>query len=139
MIGRKKTGGRLKGSKNKTTLEREAAAAVDAARGQQRELAKDVLERLMKVAEGATSLNKPTTQAELARGVAANPDGDWERFGAWFDRTAYCAKELAKYQSPQIKAVDAPAPPPDPGQLERDGRRVFHLRVFEGGRPLEEP
>lgn len=133
-----KTGGKIKGSKNKTTIERElkAAGVIDAARKEGRELATSVLERLMKIAEGATGVNRPVTDKEIAEGKARNPDGDWGRFGEWFDRTAYCAKELAKYQSPQIRAVDAPAPPPDPQDVDRQSRKRFGLRVFEGGRPV---
>lgn len=132
-------GGRQKGTPNKATRERQinAAAEIDRARREGRELAKDVLERFMKLAEGACAVNRPTAAEDIAKGKAENPDGDWGRFGEWFDRTVYCAKELAKYQSPQIKGVDAPAPPPDPKTLEQGSKRKFGLRVFEGGRALE--
>ncbi|MHB8272699.1 hypothetical protein [Bradyrhizobium sp.] len=100
-------GGRPKGAKNKATIEREvnAAQVIDRARKEGRDLAVTVLERLMNVAEGACGLNRPVPAKDLAAGAKENPDGDWGRFGEWFDRTAYCAKELAKYQSPQLKAI----------------------------------
>jgi hypothetical protein len=131
-------GGRPKGLKNRATIEREinAAQVIDRARKEGRDLAVTVLERLMNVAEGACGLNRPTTARDIAAGAKSNQDGDWNRFGEWFDRTAYCAKELAKFQSPQIKAMDAPTPPPDPADVDQKSRKRFGLRVFEGGRPL---
>ena len=134
----KKTGGRKKNTPNKATLERQinAAQVIDRARKEGRDLAVTVLERLMNVAEGATGLTRPTAKAEIAAGRAANPEGNWDLFGQWFDRTAYCAKELAKFQSPQIKAMEAPTPPPDPADVEQKSRKRFGLRVFEGGKPL---
>ena len=129
-------GGRPKGSKGKATMERElnAAQVIDRARKEGRDLAVTVLERLMNIADDVTGLNRPT-QA----GDKENPDGDWDRFGAWFDRAAFCARALAKYQSPQIKAMDAPSAPPDALDLERDGAIVFRLRIFEDGKPLPAP
>jgi hypothetical protein len=131
-------GGRPKGQKNRATIEREinAAQVIDRSRKEGRDLAVTVLERLMNVAEGAAGLNRPTAARDLATGAKANPDGDWNRFGEWFDRTAYCAKELAKFQSPQIKAMEAPTPPPDPDAVDQKSRKRFGLRVFEGGKPL---
>jgi hypothetical protein len=135
--------GRPKGAKNKATIERElnVAAVIDRARKEGRELAVDVLERAMKTAEGATAMTKPVTEREkfeaAAKGIALqdNRDGSWELFGQWFDRWTYCADKLSKFQSPVIKAVEAPAPPPDPKQIEAGSRRKFGLRVFEGGKP----
>jgi hypothetical protein len=85
------------------------------------------------MALGATRLNRPTSKGALdADGKAQkdNPNGDWDRFGAWFDRTAFCAKELAKFQSPQIKAVDIPTAPPEIG-LKQD--EDFTINVFDSG------
>ena len=148
-------GGRKAGTKNRATIERqlEAAQAAIAKVKHGRELAKDVLERLLHdldrfktIAEGAAGLHKPPSAAELK--VAAEKGltiakGDWGLFGEWFDRAvgtardaATVAKDLAKYQSPQIRPVDAPAPPPDPKELEAGSKRRFGLRVFEGGKPL---
>jgi hypothetical protein len=135
-------GGREKGVKNKLTIQREQEAAqrVAAARGPKaKEAALSVLERLMQVAEGATALHRPPGPKEVEAAAASGqslPKGDWGLFGDWWDRAAYAAKELAKYQAPQIKSVDAPAPPPDPDEVDRGSRRRFGLRVFEGGRPL---
>jgi len=134
--------GRRHGGKNRATIERELKAVAETGNLQGRELAKDVLDRMMKLAEGAAGFHQPPSPSEIQAAQAEGrqiPTGDWDRFGQWFDRIAYCAKELAKYQSPQIKAVDAPAPPPDPKDLEQKSRKRFGLRVFEGGKPLLPP
>lgn len=101
---------RPKGSKNKATIERELKLAIeiDKARKDGRELAVDVLERMMKLAEGAAGQHKPPSAAEISAGAAAL--GDWDKFGEWFDRIAWCAKELAKYQSPQLRAIAVTMP-----------------------------
>jgi hypothetical protein len=159
-------GGRQRGTKNKATIERELQAAhqVAAAHGAGREMATAVLERLMmdldkyrELAEGAAAVHRPPKPDEIAAAQAMENAkaleekreprtlyaGNWELFGQWFDRTvstardaAMCAKELANYQAPKIKSVDAPAPPPDPRDLEQKSRKRFGLRVFEGGKPL---
>ena len=147
--------GRKTGGKNKATIEREleAAKAAIAKVKHGRELAKDVLERLLHdldrfktIAEGAAGLHKPPSAGELKAAAEKGliiAKGDWGLFGEWFDRAvgtardaATVAKDLAKYQSPQIRPVDAPAPPPDPKELEAGSKRRFGLRVFEGGKPL---
>ena len=138
-------GGREKGTKNRATLQREAEAAARVAAtsgGKAREGALAVMERLMGVAEGATEANRPTLQRQIAvadatgASIDINPDGDWGRFHDFLNLTFSIAKELARYQAPQVKAVDAPAPPPDPDEIARGSRRRFGLRVFEGGKPL---
>lgn len=137
--------GRRQGTKNKATIQREleaAARVAAAAGGKTRESALAVMERLLSVAEGATAAFRPTLKKEIQAAAAigtvieANPDGDPNHFRAFLDLTFSISKELAKYQAPQIKAVDAPAPPPDPKDLEQKSRRRFGLRVFEGGKPL---
>jgi hypothetical protein len=158
--------GRKSGGKNKATIARELQAAqqVAAAHGVGREMAIAVLERLMGdldrlkgIAEGAAGLHKPPTPAEItqaqaaedAKAIAENREpqtvyaGNWALFGEWYDRAvgtardaATVAKDLAKYQGPQIKPVDAPAPAPDPRDLDQRSRKRFGLRVFEGGKPL---
>jgi hypothetical protein len=148
-------GGRQKGTKNRTTIQRELQAAHEVARAQGigHEFATAVLERMMgelerfkNIAEGAAGLHRPPSEDELKAAGEAGlqiAKGDWGLFGQWFDRAvtatkevAACAKDLASYQAPKIKAVDAPAPPPDPRDVEAKSRRRFGLRVFEGGKPL---
>jgi hypothetical protein len=127
--GARPNGGRPKGSKNKATILREmgVAAEIDRARAEGRELPSAALERFMRLAEATCLANRPTDTGK----------GDWGKFGEWFDRAVYCTKELARYREPPIKAVEAPAPPPDPKDLDQKSRRRFGLRVFEGGRALE--
>lgn len=102
-------GGRKPGTPNKKTIEMAAIAAaqIDAARASGKPLAKDVLQKMMEIAEGATGLHKPQQGTD---GRIIDGTGDWPLFGEWFDRTVYCAKELAKYQSPTFKAVAVYAP-----------------------------
>jgi hypothetical protein len=139
--GPRPRGGRPKGVKNKSTIERElnAAQVIDRARREGRDLAVTVLENLMNIALGATGLNRPTPKGQEGPNGEVNPNGDWDRFGAWFDRTAYCAKELARYQSPTIKPMEQPTAAPTELELERDGTRTFTLQVFEGGKALPPP
>jgi hypothetical protein len=138
-------GGRAKGTLNKRTTEAllKAAQTIDAAREGRIELGKDVLDRMMKLAEGAASVHRPWTQADVDAGRAAAVGGDWDRFGLWFDRTVFCAKELAKYQSPTFKAIavqvtpdvsrDRLPPPSDPKVVNIDDpealQRVYKLRI----------
>lgn len=114
--GRRENAGRKSGGKNKATIERELIAArqIDDARNSGKPLAKEVLQKLMEIAEGATGVNRPTTQSDLLNGKPANPDGSWDRFGEWFDRTAFVAAKLAQYQSPTFKAVAVSMTQPEP-------------------------
>lgn len=96
-------------------------------------LAVTVLQKAMEFAEGAVAAYRPTMAKELAAGAAKNGDGSHEEFGRWFDRWFKCIETMAKYQTPQMKAVDAPTAAPDAqGQLLieyepevfADGKRV---------------
>lgn len=135
--GKRPGSGRKRGGKNKATILRETkqaeviAAMVDSGKP----LAITVLQKAMEFAEGAVAAFKPTLAAELAAGRAPNPDGNVEEFGRWFDRWLKTASELASYQTAKIKAMDAPSPPPPPGQ----SRKKFTLRVFEGGKQIAGP
>lgn len=132
----RKTGGRIKGkSRNKATILRETKAAevIAATIDSGKPLAITVLQKAMEFAEGAVATYRPTMAKEIEAGAAKNPDGSAEEFGKWFDRWFKCIETMAKYQSPQIKAMEAPAPPPQPGS----NRRKFVLRVFEGGKPVK--
>jgi hypothetical protein len=96
--GRREGAGRKRGGKNKRTVELELATAreIDSARISGRELAKDVLDRLMRIAEGAASLHKPNE---------AGQGGDWSLFG----------------ESPQLRAVVVSmpgSPVPEPKVVE---------------------
>lgn len=128
----KKTGGRARGIPNKATILRQTkqaqviAAMVDSGKP----LAVTVLQKAMEFAEGAVAAYRPTMAAELAAGKAKNLDGSHDEFGKWFERWFRCIETLAKYQTPTMKAVEAPTPAPVPGT----NRKRFTLRVFDGGR-----
>jgi len=121
-------GGKKPGTKNKATREREALAAQVIIDGAQKRgapvLAKDVLERLMKLSEQQIYRYQPTPREEVKKGVEPNPEGDLGLFGDWIDRTAFMAKELAKYQSPTFKAVMVSTSPGEsnPPQKQIEGQ-----------------
>lgn len=122
-------GGRRPGSRNKATVERELQAGVaqvviDANPATSPiELAKDVLGKMMKIAEGAAGLFQPKNpESGRLEGIE-----DWDRFGQWLDRTIVCAKELAKYQSPQFRAILVTPPPPQELPRHGDGAKVIDI------------
>lgn len=126
-------GGRVKGTKNKRTIEKalEAERAVAAAKASGRKLAKEMLDDFMHLFAGMATVYQP-----LPPGTVEIPRGhkpDEPQFEKYARLTVDCATQLAKYQSPTFRAiVVAPAPEqPDPNTL----RRRFTLTVFEGGRP----
>lgn len=135
-------GGRVKGTKNRTTLERELIAAevarrqMSRAREQDRELAVEVIEKFMGEFQRAATHFRPTTSVEIAEGAKANQNGSWTKYGEWAERVVACAKELAKYQSPQLRAI-AIAPAPQAEEGER--RKRFTLTIFDGGKALPPP
>jgi hypothetical protein len=131
----KKTGGRPKGVPNKATILRQTKRAEVVAQmvDSGKPLAVTVLQKAMEFAEGAVAAYRPTMAAEKIAGKPANADGSHEEFGKWFDRWYRCIETMAKYQTPQMKAIEAPTPPPEPGT----NRKRFTLRVFEGGRPVD--
>jgi len=140
-------GGRQKGTKNKATIAREqeaAAAMLEGARKNPPVVGKLALERQVVLAEAMTARYQRVTAEQAAelraqgnlRAVAQ--EGDAKLYKEWFEIWHMCAKELTKYQAPPIKAVDAPAPPPDPDRLAKENTRRFALRVFEGGRSVTE-
>ena len=135
-----RNGGRRKGSKNKSTLEREELAArelaareaalVDAesrvltARRAGQKLGREVIEDLMNLGAGLSAhfqMNPP--------GQPVNPNEDPDKFWKAAIFTLDCAKALADYQSPKLKAIMVSAPPPD----VQDQRKRFTLTIFEGG------
>lgn len=127
-------GGRPKGSKGRATILRETkraeviAAMVDSGKP----LAVTVLQKAMEFAEGAVANYRPTTKKEIEAGNQKNPEGNHEEFGKWFDRWYKCISTMAEYQTPKMRAMDAPTPPPDPGT----NTKRFTLTVFEGGRKV---
>lgn len=132
MAKRAKTGGRRRGIPNKRTVIQQTKRAEVIAQivDSGKPMAITVAQKAMEFAEGAVSAFRPTMAAELASGKAKNPDGSPEEFGRWFDRWFKCIEMMAKYQTPQLKAIEAPTAPPIPGTTTKR----FTLRVFDGGR-----
>lgn len=135
--GARPGGGRPKNKKNRATILRETKALEVIAQtiDSGKPLAVTVLQRAMEFSEAAVHKFRPNLKVDKALGLKKNPDGNVDEFGRWFDRWMKVTTELAKYQSPQIKAMDAPTPPPPPGA----NRKRFTLRVFEGGRQIKGP
>jgi hypothetical protein len=131
--GKRAGGGRPTGPSKATILKQTKRAEVIAAMVDSgKPLAITVAQKAMEFAEGAVAAYRPTMAAELAAGKTKNPDGSHDEFGRWFDRWMRCVEMLAKYQTPQMKAVEAPMKPPEPGA----NKKRFTLRVFDGGRVI---
>jgi hypothetical protein len=139
----RKTGGKKKGTKNKATIAREeqARAQIAASLSKARSagnvtprIALDEMYKAVSIAEGLAGLLQPNV-TKTPDGTLTIQGGDVKLFGEWFERYCNLIKELAKYQIPQVKPVEAPTPPPDPRDLEQKARKRFGLRIFEGGRP----
>lgn len=122
-----------------------AARDLDRARQQGRPLAKDRLDELLGIALGAMTAFQRVTAEQVQADRERNPKsklkeqkGDWAGFGNWFDRAAYAAKELAKYQSPTFKAIAVAAAPgaaiehePDYENVVRLGNPVAASRAYQ--------
>jgi hypothetical protein len=78
----------------------ELAREIDEARRLRRPLAKDRLEQLADIAFEEMTARRETSLTGNGEAVAARAE-----YAAWFDRAVYAAKELAKYQSPQYRAI----------------------------------
>ena len=84
---------------------------LDRAKVTARPLAKDRLGELLDVALGAMQQFQPITKEMVERAHAIGntkvkeSKGEWSGFGSWWDRAVFAAKELAKYESPQLKAI----------------------------------
>jgi hypothetical protein len=65
------------------------------------------MEKALQIAQGFASANQPEPIRDTNGRVIQLKGGDIELFGDWFDRWTFLLKELAKYQSPQVKAIEA--------------------------------
>jgi hypothetical protein len=130
--GKREGAGRKAGKKNRLTVLRQTkqAEAIAQIVDSGKPLAVTVLQKAMEFAEGAVAAYRPTMNSDIAAGKTKNPDGSPEEFGKWFDRWFKCIETMARYQTPTMRAIDAPTPPPDAGT----NKKRFTLRVFDGGR-----
>lgn len=99
--GKRIGAGRPKGSKNWSTLKRENAVIEKT----QRDLAINVLERCIHMAQDIAEYHKPDRPHDQTPLERLGYKGDWKEFGAWFDRVVNAAEKLAQYQSPKLRAV----------------------------------
>lgn len=109
------------------TAQQQLLPPEEGGRGHQR-LAKDRLAELLDIFLGAAAYYQPTIDPT----ARANTNGNWDDFAKWSGMAMQCAGMLAKYQSPQFRAILLPAPAPT-NQPEK--RRRFTLTIFEGKPP----
>jgi hypothetical protein len=133
-------GGRSKGGRNKTTLERAFVAERILKETQMtgRKLGKELLEEFMNMFGGIAASFQPLP------GVPGQPltSQDMKRWGASTDEPLFekyaklalkAASDLADFQSPKFAPIHAPAPPPENRQPIR---KKFTIRIFDHqGRP----
>ena len=101
--GHREGAGRPTGTRNKTTIERALLAEKIVERAQMtgEKLAKEYLNDFLKLFAGMAEFYQPTFPGM----VQQNQNGNEAKFERWADKAMYAAKELAKYQSPQYRAI----------------------------------
>lgn len=114
-----RTGGRQRGTPNKSTQERleaervalQAQKEVDKARQAHTKLGKDVLEEFMKTFAGMAAYHQPVPE-----GVVAPPGRmpDEGKFLTYAKLTVETARDLANFQSPRFRAISIMTPPANP-------------------------
>jgi hypothetical protein len=124
-------GGRQKGTKNRTTIERElldqrqyvAEHVYQRAKLRGHKLAKETLDEFMIVFAAMATHYRPCLD-----GTSVNPNQNEEKFERWARLVIDAAKALAPYQSPTFRAIVVAPPPP-----ENKGETVkrFSLKIFE--------
>ena len=133
--GRKKTGGRKSGVRNKTTQRRIDAAerAIVLAKAGGKRLAREVLEDFLELFSAIALTHQPALP-----GAEPNPNCDEKKFEKFARLAVETATALASYQTPKLKAVLVG---PDLGQRQSNGaERISHeelaRRLEERGLPL---
>jgi hypothetical protein len=128
--GRKKTGGRKAGVRNKTTQRRIDAAerAIVLAKAGGKRLAREVLEDFLELFSAIALTHQPALP-----GAEANPSYDEKKFEKFARLAVETATALASYQTPKLKAVLVG---PELGQ--RQSNDAEQLSVEELTRRLEE-
>jgi hypothetical protein len=117
-------GGRVKGQKNRATIEKERIAAEIAARTvadarlSGKKLAKEVLEEFMLLFGGMAAHHQPTPPNR-----PSNPHASKDDFLRYATLAIDCARYLAPYQSPTFRAVHITAPA---------GVPLEHAKTIEG-------
>jgi hypothetical protein len=133
-------GGRPKGGRNKTTLERALVAERVLKETQMtgRKLGKEVLEEFMNMFGGIAASFQPLPeipgQSLTSRDIKRWAGGaDEPLFEKYAKLALKAASELADFQSPRFAPVHVPAPPPE---SRGPTRRKFTISIFDNqGRP----
>jgi hypothetical protein len=100
-------GGRTVGTKNRATIERAAIAerVSNEAAMTGKPLAKERLGEFLELFIGYARHYQPVLPQMLARGAKPNKNQDEAKFEKWSMHAMEAAEALAKYQSPQFRAV----------------------------------
>ena len=125
--GHREGAGRPRGALGKGTIERAIIAeqVVERAQMTGEKLAKEYLNDFLKLFAGMAAYYQPT----LPGMAQQNQNGDEGKFERWADKAMYAAKELAKYQSPQYRAI---AVTTQPGiGMPGDGARAVGGNVID--------
>jgi hypothetical protein len=132
--GRKKTGGRKAGVRNKTTQRRIDAAerAIVLAQAGGKRLAREVLEDFVQLFSAIAQTHQPALP-----GAEPNPNYDEKKFEKFARLAVDTATALAGYQTPKLKAVLVS---PELGQRQSNGaerlsREELARRLKERGLP----
>jgi hypothetical protein len=132
--GRKKTGGRKAGVRNKTTQRRIDAAerAILLAKAGGKRLAREVLEDFLELFSAIALTHQPALP-----GAERNPNYDEKKFEKFARLAVETATALAGYQTPKLRAVLVG---PELGQRQTDGaerlsREELARRLEEHGLP----
>jgi hypothetical protein len=132
--GRKKTGGRKSGVRNKTTQRRIDAAerAIVLAKAGGKRLAREVLEDFLELFSAIALTYQPALP-----GAEHNPNYDEKKFEKFARLAVESATALASYQTPKLKAVLVG---PELGQRQSNGaerlsREELARRLEEHGLP----
>ncbi len=137
-------GGRQRGSRNKRTIQRElmknASRELEDERAKGKPLAKEILEKYMLLFHGMAAayqplppdrawvLNPETGQPMLddkGKKIPVKPFADDAMFWTCSQHAIACAKELAKYQSPQFRSVQVSGNPEAPVEYVNRIERVI--------------
>lgn len=100
-------GGRARGTPNKRIVEQrlQAERAAAEAKASGKPLAKERLGEFLELFIGYARFYQPVLPQMLARGAKPNKNQDEAKFEKWSMHAIDAARELAKYQSPQFRAV----------------------------------
>jgi hypothetical protein len=107
------------------TLEREAEQLLEETR-KGKKPAVQILRDFMTLATGLAAFYQPRPE-----GMEPNPNYDEARFRHYSQFAVDCAKAIASYETPQLRAIAVAAPAPQREQIKR-----FKLRIFDHGRDL---